>query len=213
MMRGEIAPGKEAMRLIESLESRLERRSLTDSLSATKHFLQSLKSSNSELRYKNGFDHSDAYRRLPPDERDFVYQRAVIQREQLEAKSIGASTETQMPARAAILPTENLAAKVAGSLRDALKGDLTELLTNNPGIGGQELTTRMSRIIETNLEKLGSRRGSWSAATSWSRDVGAGISQLLQVGIEHRSGAKTRDGGSSGRGTGTRSQTDSVHER
>ncbi|MGE3468497.1 MAG: hypothetical protein AB7J13_16365, partial [Pyrinomonadaceae bacterium] len=214
MIRGEIVPGKEAMRLIESLESRLERRSLTDSLSATKHFLQSLKTSNEELRYKNGFDHSDAYRKLPPDERDYVYQRAVIQKEQLEAKSIGTGTEMRGQARTAIFATETGTAKVAGSLREALKGDLTELLTSNPGIGGRELSARTSGIIEKNLEKLGSRMASGSAVTSWSREVGADMGQLLQAGIfEHRKGASEPARSSNGGGTGTRGQTNSGHER
>lgn len=213
MIRGEIAPGKEAFRLIESLESRLERRSLTDSLSATKHFLQSLRTSNDELRYKNGFDHSEAYRRLPPDERDYVYQRAVIQKEKLEAKSIGAATETQVPARAAIFPTEGAAAKVAGSLRDALKGDLTELLTNNPSIDGRELTARTIRMIDNRLEKLATKMASEEHVISWSKELGSGMSQLLQAGIEHRNGARDRDRGSNGRGTATRSQTHSIHER
>lgn len=213
MMRGEISPGKEAIRLIESLESRLERRNLTDSLSATKHFLQSLKTPNNELRYKNRFDHSEAYRRLPPDERDYVYQRAVIQKEKLEAKSIGAATETQVPARAGIFPTEGAAAKVAGSLRDALKGDLTELLTNNPSIDGRELTARTIRMIDNRLEKLATKMASEEHVISWSKELGSGMSQLLQAGIEHRNGARDRDRGLNGRGTATRSQTHSIHER
>lgn len=213
LMRGEIEPSREAIRLIESLESRLERPRSTDSLSATKHFLQSLKTPNDELRYKNAFDHSEAYRKLPPAERDYVYQRALDQKERLDAKSIGAGPEVQVPTKVQVIPTENIVAKIGGTLREALKSDMIKLLTRNPDVSGRELTDRASRIIESNLEKLGSRMVSGSAATSWSREVGAGMSQLLQAGIEHRNGASERDRGSNGRGTGTRIQTNSVHER
>lgn len=213
LMRGEIEPSREAMKLIESLESRLERPRSTDSLSATKHFLQSLKTPNDELRYKNSFDHSEVYRKLPPAERDYVYQRAVVQKERLDAKPIGSGPEGQVPTKVEVIPTENVVAEIGGTLREALKSDMIELLTRNPDVSGRELTDRTSRIIENNLEKLGSRMVSGSAATSWSREVGAGMSQLLQAGIEHRNGASERDRGSNGRGTIARIQTNSVHER
>ena len=85
LLKGEIKPGPESKQLIESLESRMNRRSVDDALSATKHFLISLKTPNSELRFRNEFDHSDQYRRLPPQERDFVYQQAIRQKEHLES--------------------------------------------------------------------------------------------------------------------------------
>ena len=53
LKRGEIARSPEAQQMIESLESRMERKYVNDSLSATKHFLQSLKTPNEEHRYKN----------------------------------------------------------------------------------------------------------------------------------------------------------------
>lgn len=84
LLKGEIAPGPEARKLVESLESRMGRNYLDESLSATKHFLQSLRTPNEELRYKNSFDHRELYRRLPPAERDYVYQLATNQKEQLE---------------------------------------------------------------------------------------------------------------------------------
>jgi hypothetical protein len=213
LMRGEIEPSKEAMQLIESLESRLERRRPTDSLSATKHFLQSLKTPNEELRYKNGFDHSEGYKKLPPAERDFVYQRAVLQKERLEAKLIG-SPQNELGQKQEEVRAEIVSAKIGTTLREALKGDLVELLTRNPEIKGRELADRTSRIIESNLEKLGSKTVSEAAVISWSREVGAGMSQLLQAGIEHRRGANERDRGPHGRGTAnTRTPTNQAYER
>ena len=76
------------MQLIESLESRLEKQGAADSLSATKHFVNAL-GLNEVLRYKNAFDRSEIYKKLPPAERDFVYQQPVLQKERLETNSIG----------------------------------------------------------------------------------------------------------------------------
>lgn len=190
-MRGEIEPSKEALQLIESLESRLARRHSTNSLSATKHFLQSLKTPNDELRYKNAFDHSVVYGKLPPAERDFVYQRAVFQKEQLEAKSIGSPAKHLVPTKTEVVPIEN-AVKIGDTLRDALKDDLVELLSRNTGIGSQELTVRTSRLIESNLEKVGSKTVSEADAISWSQELGAGISDLLLTGIQQRRGVNEK---------------------
>jgi hypothetical protein len=214
LMRGEIQPSKEAMQLIEGLESRLERRHSTDSLSATKHFLQSLKTPNEELRYKNGFDHNEAYKKLPPAERDFVYQRAVLQKERLEAKSIGHGLKDPGPKQEQA-QTENVSAKIGTTLREALKGDLVELLTRNPEIKGLELADRTIRIIESNLEKLGSKMVSEAAVISWSREVGALVSKRLHKGIEHSDRAIERDDREPrGRGAAnTRMQASHVLER
>ncbi|MGI8542150.1 MAG: hypothetical protein ACR2MD_01565, partial [Aridibacter sp.] len=88
LMKGEIKPGPEASKLIESLESRLERPKLNNSISATRHFFESLKSPNESLKYKNDFDHREIYRNLPPQEKDFVYQKATKQKENLEYRLI-----------------------------------------------------------------------------------------------------------------------------
>lgn len=88
LLRGEISSSPEAQKLIESLESRLNRRNPTDAILATKHFFESIKMSNDALKYKNDFDHRDIYRKLPPQERDFVYERAVRQKENLEYRLI-----------------------------------------------------------------------------------------------------------------------------
>lgn len=84
LLKGEIKPSPEAQKLIDSLDSRLERRELKDSMLATKHFFESLKTPNENLKYKNDFDHREIYQRLPPQEKDFVYQKTTRQKENLE---------------------------------------------------------------------------------------------------------------------------------
>lgn len=209
LLRGDIEPGKEAIQLIESLESRLERPRSTDSLSATKHFLQSLKTPNEELRYKNKFDHSDVYRKLPPAERDYVYQRAVLQKERLETDSPGSlSAPTQEEIR-----NETTAVKIGTTLRESIKGDLVELFTRNPEISGRDLAHRTSRIIELNLEKLGSKMVSEAAAVSWSRELGVGMSKhLQQSGVAHRE-ADERGRVSNGRVSDARAHVNQPYER
>ncbi len=155
-LRGEITPSPEAMKLIESLESRLERRRATDSLSATRHFLQSLKTSNDELRYKNAFDHSEFYRKLPPAERDFVYQRAVLQKERLEATIF----EVQPPLRTSkvdAVQERSGAVEIGQSLREDLKTELLEFFKANPTKTVQDLKERTTSIVEKQLEGLGTK--------------------------------------------------------
>lgn len=84
LLKSEIKPSPEAQKLVESLESRLQRRELEDSLLATKHFFESIKTPNKELKHKNNFDHREIYQKLPPQEKDFVYARATQQKENLE---------------------------------------------------------------------------------------------------------------------------------
>ena len=84
LLKSEIKPSPEAQKLIGSLESRLERRELKDSMLATKHFFESLKTPNENLKFKNQFDHQEIYRQLPPQEKDFVYQKTTRQKENLE---------------------------------------------------------------------------------------------------------------------------------
>lgn len=84
LMKGEIRPSPEAQKLIDSLQSRLERRELKDSILGTKHFFESLKTPDEKLKYKNDFDHQKIYQKLPPQEKDFVYQKTNRQKENLE---------------------------------------------------------------------------------------------------------------------------------
>lgn len=84
LIKGEIKPSPEANKLIQSLESRLQRREIKDSLLATRHFFESIKSPDELLKYKNNFDHQEIYQKLPPQEKDFVYTRATEQKGNLE---------------------------------------------------------------------------------------------------------------------------------
>lgn len=152
LMNGEILPSPETARLIESLESRLERRRMKDSISATKHFLQSLKTSNSELRYKNEFDHSEIYRKLPPAERDFVYQRAVLQKESLETRLIETTSNRQTPESA---PVHKSPATNFNALREDLKSRFADFVTTNPKLDERELSVGVTLILETSLASNG----------------------------------------------------------
>ncbi|MEP7038094.1 MAG: hypothetical protein ABI891_07100, partial [Acidobacteriota bacterium] len=83
---GKLEPGAEAEKLAVSLVERLNRRNLETKHKATKHFFESLKTENEKLRIKNGFDHRALYENLPPHEKDWIYNRATSQRDNLEYK-------------------------------------------------------------------------------------------------------------------------------
>ncbi len=148
LLKGEITPGPEAKRLVDSLESRMGRNYLDESLSATKHFLQSLKTPNEELRYKNSFDHRELYRQLPPAERDYVYQLATSQKEQLE------STSKVIPMDSKIQgydqPDRAQADPQVEKLKTAMKEELLTLALSN---ANSELT--MDRTTQVLKEYLG----------------------------------------------------------
>ena len=173
LMRGEIEPSKEAKRLIESLESRLERPRSTDSLSATKHFLQSLKTPNEELRYKNAFDHSEVYKKLPPAERDFVYQRAALQKESLETRLIDRASDRQTPAATTVhkSPTMDF-----NAFREELKSKFMDLVTTNPKLDNHELSEGVTLILETSLGNKGlAGRVDHESVKALSRELSDGI--------------------------------------
>lgn len=141
LLKGEIEPGREAQKLVDSLESRMGRKYIDESLAATKHFLQSLKTPDRELRYKNSFDHSELYRRLPPSERDFVYQRATEQKDRLLSTSQKFSDQHGLRTDITV-----------GQLQDAMKAELlaSSLSNFDPGL----VKDRASRILK---EYLGDR--------------------------------------------------------
>jgi hypothetical protein len=167
LKRGEIAPGPEAQQLVDSLQSRMERKYLDESLSATKHFLQSLKTPNEELRYKNSLDHSDIYRKLPPAERDFVYQRATEQMSHLEATTQKLSERRGVQTKIAV-----------EELQDVMKTELLVLSLSKAD--PRQIKDRATVILE---EYLG-ERGNIS--------VGAEIRQLSQELSEIVQGRNTR---------------------
>lgn len=175
LMRGEISPSPEAAQLIESLESRLERRQLKDSVSATKHFLQSLKTPNSELRYKNEFDHSEIYRKLPPAERDFVYQSAVLQKQNLETRLIETTSNRQTPESA---PVHKSPAMNFDALREDLKSRFLEFVTTNRKLDDHELSEGVTWILERSLASNGlDGRVDHESVKALSRELSDGIGQ------------------------------------
>ncbi len=138
LKRGEIVPSPEAQQLVDSLQSRMDRKYLDESLSATKHFIQSLKTPNEELRYKNSFDHSNLYRKLPPAERDFVYQRATEQKNHLEATARNLSEQRGVRAEIAV-----------EKLQDVMKAELLALSLSNAD--PRQVKDRASMILEEYL--------------------------------------------------------------
>lgn len=176
LMRGEIEPSKEAMSLIESLESRLERRRSTDSLSATKHFLQSLKTPNEELRYKNPFDHSEVYTKLPPAERDFVYQRAVVQKERLEAKLIERHLNRVAPNLDAV---HKAGPMDFNAFREELKSEIIKLVSTGSRLDHQELTLRTASILDASFTRNGlMAKADQESVESLSRELSEGIGRI-----------------------------------
>lgn len=152
LMRGEISPSTEATQLIESLESRFERRRSSDSLAATKHFLQSLKTPNEELRLKNPFDHAEVYRKLPPAERDFVYQRAVLQKSNLEERVFDAQYHALINKQ--LGPVEGFSVESANTLRANLKADVVGLLMDKSEVSNEGLAERIKIVLDDNLGSL-----------------------------------------------------------
>lgn len=151
LLKGELMPGPEAGKLVESLESRMGRNYIEESLSATKHFLQSLRTPNDELRYKNSFDHRELYRKLPPAEKDFVYQLANHQKEQLE-NSIRMSEQKTGPI--------SFEEKASGQpqlevekLRQTMKSELLALSISNAD--REAIKERTGSVLTDHLESVG----------------------------------------------------------
>lgn len=176
LMRGEISPSQEAAQLIDSLESRMGRRHLKDSLSATKHFLQSLKTPNEELRHKNAFDHSGLYRKLPAAERDFVYQRAVLQKEGLESKLLGNDLHREKPI---LDPAQKLDVNGFGEFREELKSELLKLVRTGSGLDRQELADRTALVLDKSLSKTGFKgKADHESMKAMSRELTDGIGKV-----------------------------------
>lgn len=173
LMRAEISPSTEAQQLIDGLESRLGRRHIQDSISATRHFLQSLKTPNDELRYKNPFDYHEVYRKLPPAERDFVYQRGVHQKEDLELRLADARLD-RPPARQENVLQENTKERIS-AFREALKADIADISRNGPDMSVKELKERTGLLIMMNLEKAGSTATDQILAQDMGREIGEGL--------------------------------------
>ncbi|HMM79221.1 MAG TPA: hypothetical protein PKC65_04275 [Pyrinomonadaceae bacterium] len=189
LIRGEIHPSPEAVQLIDSLESRSERRQIKDSISATRHFLQSLRTPNEELRYKNSFDHAGAYRKLPAAERDFVYQRAVLQKDELESKLFLNEPDRNRPMQMG--PPPKPSGKIFSEFRDELKSEILDLLKNGTGLDHSELTTRAVSILDSAYAKNGlTGRADHEAMSVLSRE----LSEEIGKAIVRRSPHNSRNG-------------------
>lgn len=175
LIRAEISPSREAQQLIDSLESRMERRHIKDSISATRHFLQSLKTPNDELRYKNPFDYREVYQKLPPAERDFVYRRSVNQKENLELRLLDASRDspTAKPENVLVEKTKER----INTFREALKTDIADTLENSPDMNPKELKELTNRMIVMNLEKAGSNDIDQTHTRDLGRELGENIAK------------------------------------
>lgn len=103
---GNLKPSAEATKLIESLETRLNRPHLHTRQRATKHFFESLKTENDKLFIKNDFDHQATYQKLPPHEKDWIYRSALAQKENLEYKIAFEQARSEIN----VSPAQNLSA-------------------------------------------------------------------------------------------------------
>lgn len=183
LMRGEISLSQEAAQLIDSLESRLGRRHLKDSLSATKHFLQSLKTPNEELRYKNTFDHSGIYRKLPAAERDFVYQRAVLQKEGLETKLLDNGVHRE---KGVADPVQKPDVKGFTEFREELKSELLKLARTGSGLDHHELAERTSLIFDKSLARSGIKgTADHESMKAMSRELYDGFGKIAHRSNDH----------------------------
>lgn len=192
LMRGEILPGMEAAQLIDSLESRMGRRQLKDSLSATKHFLQSLKTPNEELRYKNTFDHNGIYRKLPAAERDFVYQRAVLQKNELEARIFNPGTKAQV--NRSPLVGEKDKAESLSSIRNGIKTDFVELVSTGSPMISRELKDRMIEIVADNILRVSGQTPTRKEIESLSAGLGERLSEMRSsINIHHNTGTPVKE--------------------
>lgn len=179
LMRGEVLPNTEAAQLIDSLESRLGRRHLNDSLAATKHFLQSLRTPNDELRYKNAFDHSEVYKKLPAAERDFVYQRAVLQKDQLEARLIGTELNCQKSDPPTVPKSNSTNFSV---FREELKTEIIDLVRMSHKLDQRELTERAASVLKASFARNGLiGKADRESVKALSRELSEGIGKATEL--------------------------------
>lgn len=138
-----------------------------ESLSATKHFLKSLRTPNDELRYKNAFDHAELYRKLPPAERNFVYQLANNQKEQLE-NSIRVS-EQKTGSRGVEGQAGGQFQMEVEKLRHAMKSELLVLSLSNAD--RETVKERTSSLLSDHLQSVGIISSDREASRLLTRDL------------------------------------------
>lgn len=135
---GKIRLSTEGQQLLHSLEARLERSDLRHSLAATKHFLSSLSTPSNDLRNPNEFDHAKTYQNLPPYEKDFIFGKAMQQRDLLE-------TRVQERYGKASDDTVHLFAQIRKDVANDLVQDLSNDLTVTRSRSLEIVTSHMSK--------------------------------------------------------------------
>ncbi len=153
---GKLEPSEEAVKLVESLAERLDRRDFETKHKATKHFFESLKTENEKLFIKNRFDHSALYENLPPHEKDWIYNRATFQRDNLEYKiaydrSKSASRNTGAQSQAA--PTSEAALAVKQEFAAGTLWHQAEILGNAKK--SENPTREFANTNEKTLQTIG----------------------------------------------------------
>lgn len=152
---GNLQPGADAKKLVESLNERLNRRDFETQHKATRHFFESLKTANDKLRLKNEFDHRAVYENLPPHEKDWIYSRAARQKENLEYKI--AFEREKHPSRNIQPPKTHGAANeaaagvrqefAAGTLWHQAASLMTRKEMQNPERGAQNANEKMLQTV------------------------------------------------------------------
>lgn len=133
LAEGKLQPSKEATKLVESLAERLNRRDFETKHKAAKHFFESLKTENEKLFIKNRFDHSALYENLPPHEKDWIYNRATFQRDNLEYKIAyerGKSASRNIDSQSQAAPTSEAAMTVKQEFAAGTLWHQAEILGN-----------------------------------------------------------------------------------
>ena len=151
-----LEPSEEAKKLVESLAERLNRRDYETKHKATKHFFESLKTENEKLFIKNRFDHSVIYENLPPHEKDWIYNRATFQRDNLEYKiayerESTASRNTGAQAQAA--PTSETGLSLKQEFAAGTLWHQAEILGNRKK--GENPTREFANTNEKTLQTIG----------------------------------------------------------
>ena len=147
-----LEPSEEAKKLAESLAERLNRRDFETKHKATKHFFESLKTENEKLFIKNRFDHSALYKNLPPHEKDWIYNRATFQRDNLEYKIAyerGKSASRNIDSQSQAAPTSEAALTVKQEFAAGTLWHQAALLS-----GGKEAENTTRESASTNEKTL-----------------------------------------------------------
>jgi hypothetical protein len=156
LVEGKLEPSEEAKKLVESLAERLNRRDFETKHKATKHFFESLKTENEKLYIKNRFDHRALYENLPPHEKDWIYNRATEQRDNLEYKIAYESERTasrNTGAHAQAAPTSETGLSLKQEFAAGTLWHQAEILGNRKK--GENPTREFANTNEKTLQTIG----------------------------------------------------------